>query len=433
MTFQGVGRVLWLAGLLLCAAPSATHAAPAEWPEELGRVRSKSQAGATDADHATYVAALARLEPGSQYDAEAARRELTALSASGASSSAEARYALAWQDEQEGRDERAEGGYVRLIVDAPGGEAGLRARIGLARLLLRRDQPGSAARWLQEAIEADPALSTHALALRELATRAVARDGMQPALRQPTGLREIAGLVAGPHGGAVLADVKAGRVVEFDEAGDALQGWDLEGLEALAGDATGRVFAAAGGVIYRLDPGGRTTRRASTGTFSPVGALAADARGRMWLLDRKGRRIGCLSPAKEEPESCWESDGSRLLDIAWDGRRLLATDVRSRSVVAFMERGDMSRGGLMLVAREVPPLLEVEGFRPSMLAVDGAGRVAALDGRKRIVRFMLADGRPDGERPIAPETAGEVERIALGVDGMLHAFDGRDGAWIRLP
>jgi hypothetical protein len=116
---------------------------------------------------------------------------------------------------------------------------------------------------------------------------------------------------------------------------------------------------------------------------------------------------------------CWQSQDERLTDLLWDGRRLIGADARSRRVV--------------VVGPGAETLLAVEGFRPSRLAADGVGGWAALDERRGIVMSMRADGRVDREWRIPPETAVEVERIALGADGTFHAVSSSDGTWVRRP
>jgi hypothetical protein len=369
---------------------------------------------------ALYHRGLLRLEPLATYDLSAARVDLTAVATSSSPWSPAARLALAWLHELQGTDERAFDAYQRLLVDSPADPAGVRARVGLARVLLRRGSFGLAACRLQAAIGAGVAADAHAEAMRELAVRLLLREAgaVDPSRldRVRTGMRSLVDFAPTAAGGVLLGDRKQQSVVELNAEGERIGEWAMENLQALVVDPRGRRFAAANTTLYRLEAGRQAIPVASLGDYAPLSRLAADAAGGFWLLDRRGKRIGRIDPGQGGPEAYWESDGSRLLSLVSDGRRLIAIDGKTRTVVA-LEPGATR---LTLTDRDL--------VRPVTLATDAAGRIAVLDGRTLAVRFLRADGSlaadpvpsPEGARPVA---------IGLGPEGELHLVDS-GGEWI---
>ena len=95
----------------------------------------------------------------------------------------------------------------------------MRARVGAARVLLRKGEFGAAARRLQEAIDAGAPADARAVPLRELAVRSLLReagaaDRSRP-VRTRTGVRSPLDLAPTAAGGALIGDPRLARVVEL--------------------------------------------------------------------------------------------------------------------------------------------------------------------------------------------------------------------------
>lgn len=421
----------------------------ARWPEELGRVdpagarvalalleRSLTVPRGDRGSEARYLRALVRLEPLPGFDPAAARSDLVAVASAlgpGATAVA-ARYAVGWLAEGEAAAERAFDAYQRIVIDAPSSAAAARARVGIARIELARGDPGAAARWLEEAVEHEPAGESTAVALRELALRRVlARAGAAPAAREgvakiATRMRSVTDLAPLSTGGILLASVKDRTVVELDEWGSSRDLWQIEGLQAIAVDPGGRAWAASGDALWRLSPGGEARRVAATGDYGPVQAIAVDALGGIFLLDRRGERIGRVEPGAAAPAGYREDRAWRLVDLAWDGAQLVALDARARAVLAFGADGT------------IHPLALPELSRPLALAADPAGRIGVLDPRAGVVASVFVPRHAGSGGAIVTDTfdlaAVGVARpvaFAFALDGALELFDATDGGWFREP
>jgi hypothetical protein len=422
--------------LALVVAPTIPAARPVgdglpRWPEATGTLDSAATVRATESldlairelpagerrNEVLYLRGLLRLEPQASYDEEAARRDLLAAAAGGW---APARYALAWLLEQQGETTRAAEGFGRLLVDAPHSIAGAHARAGLGRLLLRAGQFGQAAASFDEAIEggADPSLGVEVL--RELAVRSLLREagvGRAP-LAAPvhTGIRPVTSFAPTGSGGAMISDGKHGIVVELDQDGAPIREWRLEDPQLLAVDLRGRRYAVAAGKLQRLHDGGHGEPRASLGDYAPLAGLVADGAGGFWILERRGRRVGRIDPGATEPRPIWSNDDVQLTALAWDGRRLVGADRKTRSLVV-LDGGSSARS-----------LVQLPELRPIALAADAAGRIAVLDGKSGTVTFVAAGGGiesgvfawADMPRPAA---------VGFGPEGELHLCDA-DGGWV---
>lgn len=412
------------------------------WPEQLGRIDA-GEAGraralidrlldelsqADRAPEARYYRALLRLEPLPGHDPSAARFDLITVATTPESTewTRAARYAVAWLAERLADEPRAAAAYQRLLVDAPRSVATHRAKVGLARLLLRGTDYGRAARLLAEAAEHGVGEELFAEPLRELAVRSLLRAAGSPvggALEPVIGstdVRSLAGLACAPDGGVFLADRKEGRVVRLDASGRATGRWAVDAPSALAVNQFGRAFVAADDSVYRLEPQGGLVELAQISDYEPAMALAADGSGRVWVLDRKGETIGRIDPSSVEASKAWESpDGARLASIAWDGQRLVAVDARQKRLLAIALDGSQS---------ELVP----GGFqKPVSISVDPTRTISILDTKARSVMFYSPEGRR--VEVLEYESAGVKNAVAIGagLDGALHLFDEATGAWMR--
>lgn len=412
------------------------------WPEGLGGLESapanraavllgralNEHGGGDRAWEARYYRSLLLLEPLEFHDPSAARLDLLALATSpdaGAWGLA-ARYLVAWLAEQQGDAAAARAAYQRLVIEAPHDPAAVRARLGLARLDLREGEPGRAASRIQAVLQhgGDEPPGVHAL--RDLAVRHLVQGAHGPSapavpeLVATTGVRSPAGFVVMPDGGLLLADRRQGLVLAFDPEGKQRARWEVDSPQAVAVNALGRVVVATSDRIYRLEPDRPPLAAAPLGSFAPVSAMALDPLGAVWLLDRRGERIGRIDPGGSEPRSVWESSGARLTGMIRDGRRMLAIDDRQKAIVAIEADGSERAlaGGLR---------------RPAGIAADGTGRVAVLEAKLGLVAFF----DPGGVRGTDFSTAAAgIERplaVDLGPDGSLHLFDGASGSWVRVP
>jgi len=403
----------------------------AAWPEEAGALDRDAAARARERlsesldrfpasdrlDEALYHRGLLYLEPLAGYDPSAARVDLTAVATSSSEWATPARYALAWLHEHEGDDERALDAYQRLLIDEPDEPAGARARVGVARVLLRRSDYGLAARRLQEALDAGVPPETHAENLLELSVRSLLReagagDTSRPA-RTRTGVRAPAGFTPTLSGGILIGDRKRGTVLEFGAGGERSGEWTVVGVQTVAVDLLGRRFAVDKTSVLLLEDGGRVEALATLGDYAPVGNLATDATGGLWLLERKGRRVGLVAPGADMPEPFWEGE-QRLHSLVWEGRRLAALDAKTGAVVTLESSGVAPHGATAL-------------SRPVALVADPAGRLALLD-KTGAIRFVRADGGPEGAGFASPDVP-RPTGIGLGPEGELHLLDA-EGDWI---
>ena len=406
------------------------------WPEDLARVTVEQAtrtrpilerivdnlpAGDRTAE-ARQRLSLLMLAPLPGRDPERARLSLLSLAATDTSVSSSARYALAWTAEQGGDLGRAEAAYQRIRVEAPGTEVSARAAAGFGRLRLREGKAAEAAAAFQQALDAgtlDRPTGTTVAALRDVAVDALLRRVTTvEALRVGTGTRPSA-VAAMPGGGALIAQRKAGIVTEYDAAATSKDRWTMDQPLAVAVTSSGLRLAVTPESVLRLEPGGRVVVVALPGDMgSFAGAVAGDD-GRLWVLGRKGERLGSIEPGAEHPEPLWRGDGVRLTNLAWDGNRLLAVDSRARSVVAIHPDGSLQT-------------VIGEGLdRPSAIAVDAAGRIAVLESRGARVRFFDARGGTLGAFDTQQAGMQRATGLSLGLGGALQLVEERSGVWWR--
>jgi tetratricopeptide (TPR) repeat protein len=415
------------------------------WPEGLGRIagdaagralglidRLLQQVARGDrAPEARYYRALLLLEPLQTYDPAAARLELITVATNPSRSewSRAARYAGAWLAEQHGIIERAEAAYQRLLVDAPGARATARAAVGRSRILLRDGQYGPAARLIEEALQSGVGDDTYALPLKELAVRSALGESegaaLAPSEPMPvgptTGIRQLAGFATTGAGGLLLGDRKQGWVKLLGRQGGEQSRWELPSPLVVAVNPAGRFLAAAADQIYRLDVAGPALSIGAQAEFAPVTSMVADGRGALWLLDRKGERLGVLEPGTGVPRLVAEFKGSKLTALAWDGRRLIAIDFGMKAILTIQTDGTSQ------------PLIAQVLQKPIAVATDPTGRVAVLDSKVAAVLVFSATGSPVDRFDYV--AAGIVRPVAIsfGLDGALHLFDESTTAWVKLP
>ena len=409
------------------------------WPEQLGTIDeaaarrasallervTREFSTADRAGEARYFLALLRLEPLPIHDAAAARLDLITVASDPAQSewTIAARYAGAWLAAQSDHLDRAASAYGRVLVDAPGDTAAARAATGLARLELRRGDPGWAAMLLDRAAGAGVGPEMLAGSLRELAVRVVlARAGAAAPLAaaRVAALGETrAGAFTATPTGLLLADERRGVVLAYSASGEPAGEWALPQVQALAADPQGRLFAATPDRVVRLRAGQAPVEIARLGEFGPPQALVAQATGRLVLLDRKGTTIGAIDPGTAEVRPYSHAEGSKLGSLIGDGTRLLALDLKAKDVVVVEAEGaprGIGAGGAM---------------RPVTLSADAAGRLAVLDDKDDSILLLGPSGV---SARFACKEAGIAKPGLAGftADGALQVLDLGAGQWYRV-
>jgi len=409
------------------------------WPEQLGQVEAdrietalrlldrviETLPASDRVEEARIRRALLRLEPSPLGEPHAARLDLLAAASRAKPSpwGLLARYALAFLDEREGRIEAARGGYTRLIVDEPASPVALRARTGLARILLREGKAGAAACLLEEAIEEGVPADARGEELRELAVRSALRAAgslaSKPFLVGAVfpGARAIA---VDRSGTLLVADTKAGQVVEVAPSGRRTGSWPAGQVQALTVDPFGRRFAASGETVYRLAPQGELVPVAKLGPFARPAALATDSLGLLYVADRKGERIGVLRPGANSPDPLFARSGAGIAALACDGKKLLVALSRAGVLAEFTE------GSLL-------PVREREFERPASMALDAAGGVAVLDSRAREIVRRGPGGAWSDRVGLSELGLEEASAIAAGPSGEIAVLDSASGRIVVIP
>ena len=400
------------------AALDATRAAAAG--AALTRLIDADARGPRAAE-ARYLRALTRLAPLPARDPAGAREDLIEAAAFPASDpfASRARAVLGALDEEAGQFARAAGSYARVLIEDPSGPAAREASAGFARTLMREGRFGEAAVIAQQAGLA---------ALTDLATKGVLRsrspEGRWSSLTTAPppipGPRGAALLAARPDGGFVVYDRKAGSIQAYDASGRGAAATALPEVSALAVDPFGRVFAAAGDAVVRLDPAGPVTV-ASLGSFAPASALAIEASGAVMVVDRRGERIARFAPGATSWEILREGKGASLIALVQDRGRAIAADEKSGGLIAVVPgKPEAAIGGAVF-------------RRPASIAVDAAGQIAVLDVRQENVTLLDPQGRPRDVLATAPRGIERPVAIAFGPHGDLLVLDAATGAVTRVP
>jgi tetratricopeptide (TPR) repeat protein len=416
----------------------------ARWPEQLGvlEVNTAIRANelltrATDefsladrAPEARYLRALLRLEPLPLHDASDAGLELVTVATmrEPRNWAQAARYALGWLAEQQVKEDRALEAYQRLIVDAPFSDVAPRAEAGIGRLMLRQGDYAEAARWLQRAVDHEAPEELRAAALMELAVRlALIRSGRTlpagtvKAAATGTGIRSLVSLNATPDGGVLLSGDKSALVLRYDASGQLVGRWALQELQAATISPPGKVYAAAGEQIYLLENGQPPRAVAALGDFAPLTALTADGLGGLWVLDRRGDRVGRVVPGSGAVRQFVELKKTKLSALRWDGRRLVAIDDKTRGVITLDTAGTLQ------------PLPATGLQKPETLAAGPAGQLAAIDNRSKAI--IIVDAGGESLLTVGWDAAGVERPIAvdIGPDGSMVLFDGANQRCMRVP
>ncbi len=171
--------------------------------------------------------------------------------------------------------------------------------------------------------------------------------------------------------------------------------------------------------MVRLEPGGGTESHATSGEFGALSSGVADDLGRVWVLDRRGEKLGVIEPGSMEPDLVWRSGGGRLATLAWDGNRLVAVDTRNKSVLAIYPDSSSQ------------PVVTLGLDRPTALAVDPAGRIGVLHARGTLVSFYDADGSALGRFTVEGAGMQRAADLAFGLDGALQLIEENSGLWWR--
>jgi len=323
----------------------------------------------------------------------------------------------------------------RLLVDRPASAVEILARLKLAEAALQEGDYGAAAALAQEGEQtavrleplgrSAPGSKARCATLRKVAMESLLlkQSGGGAIVRKHSGFslpgfRSVDGAAALPGGGMILSDRKSGKVVRFDGIGAQEAEWEIPQAGKAAVDGFGQIWVAAGERLFRIR--GRDPRPIlSLDLFASPRGLDAGSTGVVWILDRKGNRVGRLEPGANRLETYWEGK-TRLAAIAWDGRRLLGLDGRNGRVLELRPGGESRQvaGGSFQKA--------------TALASDHRGRFAVLDERGRAVLLYGARGESlgrlvlDGKGPARPSSLVLYPNGGFGLpdpsSGRLHLF-----------
>ncbi len=414
-----------------------------EWPEEAAGLDAdrasaagialakllETVPGGDRAQEARYLQALLRLAPLPSRDVARARQDLIAVASSRADSSwsVRARYALGVIDEQRGESERAAGTFARIQVERPDSDVAPRAALGFARALLRSGRFPAAAEAVQGAIERGASPGAGAGALRGLALRGVLRAAV-PSSRWSAITTPLSGMgtsrgaalfAAVPGGGLAVWDRKTSAAQTFDARGTASPAVPLEDATAIAADSRGRVYLGTRENLVVLDPRGARPV-GPLGPFGSPAAMAVDASGIIWLADKKGERIGWMTPGGAA-QVVRDAKGSGVSALAAAGGRLFAAEEKTgRIVVLGAGAGEAGFGTAVF-------------RRPTSLAADAAGQVAVLDEKAETVTLLASDGSVRDTLPTTVAGIGHPLAVAFADDGTLLILDGSTGAVVSAP
>lgn len=195
--------------------------------------------------------------------------------------------------------------------------------------------------------------------------------------------------------------------------------WSLEDTTALAFDPWGRLLAAAGEGIFVVEPGS-TRPLGVLGRFASASALSPTATGKIYVLDRKGDRIGVLEPGAKAPAPLREERGTRFAAL---------TEVRGRLVGAAQREGrllEIAASGLETPLASLP----VDGI--DSVCVDAASRFVVLEARRGRIVLSTDDGTVVDRLDLKAKGLEKPTRVVCGSDGTLDVYDASTGQVWRI-
>jgi hypothetical protein len=291
----------------------------------------------------------------------------------------------------------------------------------LAGVALEQGRPGDAVWWAQEALASGPrgvsaASGLRTAALRDLGRQAAPDRGLASWPRRTVAAtgKSVSALSRHPDGSLFVADRREGTVRRFDPDGRPAEQWTLDDVTALAVDPFGRLLAAAGERVFRLERG-TALALGALGRFASASSLAPEISGKIFLLDRKGDRVGVLAPGAAAAVPLREDRGTRLAALAVAGGRLVGAAAREGRLVRVAPSGLES------------PLASVPAESMASLCVDASGRFAVLDDRSGVLVLLAGDGSVVDRLDAKGSGLESPERVACGADGSLDLYDGASG------
>lgn len=368
------------------------------------------------AREARRLRASLRLAPLPGRDIRGARFDLLELVEEN-SDDAEAAYArvwLGWLAMMDGRLQNAEDAWSRVLVDAQDVGASRLAVRGLQQLTAFQGRPLAALEWFSRG----KALAGGGEDAAQLAWRMWNRLHGKPLVWRASSSGPIReGLrgnvkIAFDTKGVLWTGIARDRIVERTDGKADVQSWVISGLVGLCVDPLGRGYVATDREIVRLVDGGRRTLAALEEYASPR-AIAADIHGDLWVLDRRGTRLGRVTEAGTI-ETVWEDRKARLGGLAVTIEGPLAIDSKTGSLLRFDRDGSL-RG------------TTVTSARPTILVVDPAGSTYTLDTRLRRVEVRSRDGNVREAIDLSSLGAVKPEGLAVAADGSLIVYDADAG------
>lgn len=411
---------------------------PAPAPAALAEARARLDAlvgryvGADRADEGSWRLALLLAEP--RYDGfnpnDAAARLIALPTVYPRSPRAPLALAFASSlDLEAGRHERAVTSAFAMLAAWPGHAAAPRAWLTLSAAHAKAGRLDEALAALGRAHTSAVEGSREAgesMRLATLVDRVASRlpnDGWRLDLEGGLTLPERALALAAQEDGTVLAALeREGGIAEVAPDGKSAGRRGINGVTALAVDAWRRVWAIAGNRV--IAPEG-------AGTF-PLGedvrpsAIAASSRD-VWVADERGRRVLRVAPG-----------GTVIANVAMPDRGEPSRVLALRGGGAWVIDARNRRALLLDAAGALAKRIDLAGAATAIsdAAVDRLGHLYLLDGREGRVVVITADGAPIARLALPREGEPAIERpelLAVDGGGRIAVYDGRRKrlTWLR--